>query len=604
MKAPFPWFGGKRRVAHIVWERFGDVYNYVEPFAGSLAVLLERPHAPRCETINDKDCVALQTRILMADLKWKRADELKSGDQIMGFDESNGEPREGLRAPKRYRHWKIGTVEATEIRTRPCYRLSFDDGTTVIASENHLWLAGSHKSGGRGWRWLKTKSLVCNRKNQCSWLLKLCDVVEKEDSYRAGWIGGFFDGEGNLASAPGWRCVAAQNPGIVFDRATILLSQSGFDFSLPQTVRKIRRIEINGGMRSVLRFLMKFRPERLVNNFQKFIPKCSLYGRKHQAVRLVSKEFLGNYQLVAIQTDCRTYVAEGLASHNCFIANFWRALAANPEKVAHYADWPVNEADLHARHAWLSSRTEFRRRMMTDPEYYDERIAGWWVWGLSMWIGGGWCGEATKTKIAAGTHLERPGLTAGGVGVHRHGHWKKRPLMKRGGVGVQRTQLPDLSGNSGAHGKGVDACGLEKKTGGLLEYFYALADRLRRVRVCCGEWDRILGPSPTYLVGQTAVFLDPPYSDKAGRDKDLYAEDCLQVAHSVREWAIKSGENPLMRIALCGYEGEHEMPEDWTVVAWKTNGGYSNQSDNGNENGSKERIWFSPHCLQPQPELF
>lgn len=56
MKAPFPWFGGKRRVAHLVWDRFGDVPNYVEPFAGSLAVLLERPHTPRCETVNDKDC--------------------------------------------------------------------------------------------------------------------------------------------------------------------------------------------------------------------------------------------------------------------------------------------------------------------------------------------------------------------------------------------------------------------------------------------------------------------------------------------------------------------------------------------------------------------
>ena len=35
LRAPFPWFGGKRRVAPEVWERFGDVPNYVEPFFGS-----------------------------------------------------------------------------------------------------------------------------------------------------------------------------------------------------------------------------------------------------------------------------------------------------------------------------------------------------------------------------------------------------------------------------------------------------------------------------------------------------------------------------------------------------------------------------------------
>ncbi len=42
LKAPFPWFGGKSKVASLVWERFGDVQNYVEPFFGSGAVLLNR----------------------------------------------------------------------------------------------------------------------------------------------------------------------------------------------------------------------------------------------------------------------------------------------------------------------------------------------------------------------------------------------------------------------------------------------------------------------------------------------------------------------------------------------------------------------------------
>lgn len=55
LQAPFPWFGGKSRAAELIWKRFGDVPNYVEPFAGSLAVLLGRPHDARIETVNDKD---------------------------------------------------------------------------------------------------------------------------------------------------------------------------------------------------------------------------------------------------------------------------------------------------------------------------------------------------------------------------------------------------------------------------------------------------------------------------------------------------------------------------------------------------------------------
>lgn len=57
--APFPYFGGKSTVAADVWQRFGpDIRNYVEPFFGSGAVLLNRPDwspdANYLETVNDK----------------------------------------------------------------------------------------------------------------------------------------------------------------------------------------------------------------------------------------------------------------------------------------------------------------------------------------------------------------------------------------------------------------------------------------------------------------------------------------------------------------------------------------------------------------------
>lgn len=43
-RAPFPWFGGKSKAADTVWSLLGDVPHYVEPFFGSGAVLLGRPH--------------------------------------------------------------------------------------------------------------------------------------------------------------------------------------------------------------------------------------------------------------------------------------------------------------------------------------------------------------------------------------------------------------------------------------------------------------------------------------------------------------------------------------------------------------------------------
>jgi site-specific DNA-adenine methylase len=52
-KVPWPYIGGKSRVARLIWGQLGDVRNYIEPFCGSAAVLLARPTAGRIETIND-----------------------------------------------------------------------------------------------------------------------------------------------------------------------------------------------------------------------------------------------------------------------------------------------------------------------------------------------------------------------------------------------------------------------------------------------------------------------------------------------------------------------------------------------------------------------
>jgi hypothetical protein len=133
-----------------------------------------------------------------------------------------------------------------------------------------------------------------------------------------------------------------------------------------------------------------------------------------------------------------------------------------------------------------------------------------------------------------------------------------------------------------------------------------------RVKVVCGDWRRVLTYSPTTYLGVTGILLDPPYSAAAGRKEKLYSKDDYDVAHDVREWALEHGDDPLMRIALCGLDGEHEMPETWECVPWKAVGGYSSISIRNNDgkrdasrgaiNAQRERIWFSPHCLRGDRE--
>ena len=325
---------------------------------------------------------------------------------------------------------------------------------------------------------------------------------------------------------------------------------------------------------------------------------------------------------------------------DAFLANFWRAIAADPEATASWCDWPVNEADLHARHLWLVNRDEFREKMKTDPDFYDAKIAGWWVWGISQWIGSGWCSRPEWTgRTNAGAHAR--GIFRGGHNVPNLGSdGFQRPDMDSRGVHRKLSrQMPHLGGGHGGQGRGITTATVsgpqhkmgvhgkrphlsgrgtgigihgDEATAGLYRYFEALAARLRRVRVCCGDWTRVLGPSVTVKHGVCGIFLDPPYDlrvvsgPQSGRDAPtdaLYAEHDNDLSREVREWALRNGNNPDLRIALCGYEGEHDFPADWECLHWKSHGGYGNQGGE-NRNAARERIWFSPHCLRLQESLF
>ena len=255
------------------------------------------------------------------------------------------------------------------------------------------------------------------------------------------------------------------------------------------------------------------------------------------------------------------------------LVNFWRAVAAAPAEVAHHADWPVSEADLSARHLVLvERRAELTERLAVDAEFYDAKLAGWWVWGACAWIGSGWCDGR-------------------GPWVRGDAALRQLPHLGDAGRGINR-KLPHL-GDAGT--------GVNKPESAAAEWIAALSARLRRVRIACGSWERVVTDVVTWRHGVTGVFLDPPYVDGAMS----YSAGGRGISASVRDWALEAGKRKDMRVALCGYEGEHDLP-GWSCVEWKARG-YGNQSgDDADDNRHRERIWFSPHCdrAHDQSDLF
>lgn len=326
----------------------------------------------------------------------------------------------------------------------------------------------------------------------------------------------------------------------------------------------------------------------------------------------------------------RTYFSETVNDMDGLLCNAWRSIALSPGATAEAASWPVSEADLHARHlALVKWRAENNLELlMGSPEWHDPKMAGWWMWGVSCWIGSGFCsgkgpwvagpdGRFTRSDEGK-VNKKLPHLGNDGRGVNH-------PSMKEEGVS---RKLPDLVGN----GRGVNHASMREEglypepfdyhpvtMPRLREWFAYLSARLRHVRILNGDWQRALtgGASKTLPVrqgnGPCGVFLDPPYSDTANRAGNLYNHDCLQVAHAVRAWALKNGSDPEYRIVVAGFEGEHNELEahGWRKVEWFKSGflkgGMGNQNKDGHQQG-KERLWLSPHCLgaakSRQPSLF
>jgi hypothetical protein len=121
--------------------------------------------------------------------------------------------------------------------------------------------------------------------------------------------------------------------------------------------------------------------------------------------------------------------------------------------------------------------------------------------------------------------------------------------------------------------------------------------------------------------GVCGYFADPPYSDKADRDENIYDQDSLTVAHDVREWMIERENDPQMRMVLKGYYEEHVelLSRGWRVHRWQAQGGYASLAgkggyaslagkgggnSRGQDNRFREALFFSPYCLSANDSLF
>ena len=344
---------------------------------------------------------------------------------------------------------------------------------------------------------------------------------------------------------------------------------------------------------------------------------------------------------------------EVVCDKNPFIANFWRSIKGkgpddeeSAKAVAWWADYPTIHQDLRARHVWLLEwARDNAQRLWDDADFFDCKAAGWWAWGMSNWVGGGFCtgdlGQAPRDARpyimghpgGAGVSAQRLDLEPpdtrphvmshpGGQGIQMSNlslpdklpHVKKNPGGQ--GVQIQRLTLPDNRPYvcDTGYGQGVqiqtdrsnglDAAPLDGSR--LQPWMLELCRRLKRTVVLHRDWKSAVtnkmmmrenGKKSKWIIG---IFLDPPYRLSQGnRSKNIYQSDydgsaSDDAAEESYRWAVENGNDERLRIAFCCRHGDFPLPDGWTSSIRK----FPGVKDAKRREKHQDEVMFSPHCGQ------
>lgn len=238
---------------------------------------------------------------------------------------------------------------------------------------------------------------------------------------------------------------------------------------------------------------------------------------------------------------------EVVGDANGLLVNAWRAVRLRPDETAAHASDPPSELDLKARaRALRGMQSSIATELDADPEWCDPKAAGWWIWCQSVSFAHDWLTQKTP------------------------------PMAKPYRRGILSPESEPL------------------------ERLRALSARLRRVAMAHGDWTRLVTDSALgfHNTGTTpvAVYLDPPYPDEV---LDYGASP--EVARDVERWCREHGDDPRLRIVLCGHVADYDLPR-WRSVNWGGSRGWGRA-----RRGDNECAWLSPHCLpveEAQRSLF
>lgn len=272
-------------------------------------------------------CLDPSTRVLTADLEWKRIGDIQPGEEVVACDEH------GAGGKGQARRMRTAGVVAVRKMQAERFRITFDDGRSVVCTDRHPWL--SRKAGTESkWRSLSGEGneVVGRLKvgTEVRWITKPWDAPTFED----GWMGGMLDGEGSMAKdCNGAGVNVSQRPGPVWDRLVRYASERGYNAKVEADgatrdskhgTTPVPKLAFNR-MDEIFRLIGQTRPTRFIG--RRWWEGKEFPGKRDSGTgwaTITSIESLGMGEVVDMQTTTGTYIAEGFVSHNTtLVAILW-----------------------------------------------------------------------------------------------------------------------------------------------------------------------------------------------------------------------------------------------------------------------------------------
>ncbi len=250
----------------------------------------------------DYYCLHPHTKILTGDLRWVELGSVNVGDELLGVSEY----------PEFNRTRKVLHTKVMDVKHRfsQTLKITLEDDTSFITTPDHLWLNKRRhdgaKLGGR-YNWYRADSLSLGDE-----LTQVFSKWETKRDWESGYIAGLFDGEGSITVGHRRERVLnfAQNEGLVLAYVESYLQRNNIPYHKYQN-KSCWDLTIRFKATNLLGMIQ---PVRLKEKARLLSEKCL---HKPKTLKIVDITKVGRREVITIETDIHTFLAEGIATHNC-----------------------------------------------------------------------------------------------------------------------------------------------------------------------------------------------------------------------------------------------------------------------------------------------